>query len=110
MQFKTLFFAAALTAQSVFAMSSTQQGQVKQNEKDVQSEQSAQIHQLEALAHTFQSQRSQMDGILTLGAPILNASTIVGAITGLDTVLNTTTTAVANITAATLIQQLPVCY
>ncbi|KAM0456788.1 hypothetical protein ACHAPV_007079 [Trichoderma viride] len=107
MQFKTLFFAAALTAQSVFAMSSTQQGQVKQNEKDVQSEQSAQIHQLEALAHTFQSQRSQMDGILTLGAPILNASTIVGAITGLDTVLNTTTTAVANITAATLIQQLP---
>lgn len=110
MQFKTLFFAAALTAQSVFAMSSTQQGQVKQNEKNVQSEQSAQVQQLENLAHTIQSQRAQMDGILTLGAPTVNASVITGTLNSINNVFATTGVAISNITAATLTQQLPVCY
>jgi hypothetical protein len=105
MLFKTLF-AAALTASSAFAMSSTQQGQIKQNDKSVQSEQ---IHQIENLAHTILSQQQQMDGILNLGAPALNATAITGTLGNLSNVFNTATTAISNITATTLAQQLPVC-
>ncbi|KAM0474500.1 hypothetical protein ACHAPX_007444 [Trichoderma viride] len=104
MLFKTLF-AAALTASSAFAMSSTQQGQIKQNDKSVQSEQ---IHQIENLAHTILSQQQQMDGILNLGAPALNATAITGTLGNLSNVFNTATTAISNITATTLAQQLPI--
>ncbi|PON22047.1 hypothetical protein TGAM01_v209117 [Trichoderma gamsii] len=103
MHFKTLF-AAALTASSVFAMSSTQQGQIKQNEKSVQSEQ---IQQLENLAHTIQSQQQQMDGILLVGAPTLNASAITSTLGSISAVFQTTGNAISNITATTLAQQLP---
>ncbi|KAL7923287.1 hypothetical protein ACQKWADRAFT_312386 [Trichoderma austrokoningii] len=103
MQFKALF-AAVLSAQSVFAMSSTQQGQIKQNDKSIQMEQ---IHQLEDLAQTIQAQRQQMAGILTPGAPLINASTIATELGGLATVLSTAAAAVSNITAATLVQQFP---
>ncbi|EHK43789.1 hypothetical protein TRIATDRAFT_86883 [Trichoderma atroviride IMI 206040] len=106
MQFKTLFFAAALMAQSAFAMSSTQQGQVKPNEKNVQSEQSAQIHQLENLAHTMQSQRAQ-DSILLIGAPPLNASTIVTTIAAINAALGTTDALISAVTNATIVQNLP---
>ncbi|KAK1248243.1 hypothetical protein MKX08_006463 [Trichoderma sp. CBMAI-0020] len=105
MQFKTLFFAAALTAQSVFAMSSSQQGQIKQNEKDVQS---AQIHQLEDLAHTFQAQQSQMNGMLTIGAPPLNASAIVISTNAVSAILTAGAIVANNATPATLYQVLPV--
>lgn len=105
MQFKALF-AAALTAQSVFAMSSTQQGQIKQNEKSVQSEQ---IQQLENLAHTIQAQQQQNDGPVVIGAPTLNASVITGTLANISTVFSTTSNAIANITSDTLAQQLPVC-
>lgn len=105
MQFKALF-AAALTAQSAFAMSSTQQGQIKQNEKSVQSEQ---IHQLENLAQTIHAQQQQMDGIILPGAPTINASVITGTLSSIATVFSTTGNAIANITSNTLAQQLPVC-
>lgn len=101
MQFKTLF-AAALTAQSVYAISSTQQAQ--------KAEQSMQIHQLQDLANTIHTQQIAADGILLLGAPTLNASVITTTLNSIANVFSTTGTAISNITATTLAQQLPVCY
>ncbi|KAL6898879.1 hypothetical protein GGI43DRAFT_71098 [Trichoderma evansii] len=98
MQFKTLF-AAALTAQSVYAISSTQQAQ--------KAEQSMQIHQLQDLANTIHTQQMAADGILTLGAPTLNASTITTTLNSVANLLSTTGTAISNITATTFVQQLP---
>lgn len=110
MQFKALFLAAVLTAQSAYAMASTQQGQIQQNEKNMQSEQSTQIHQLEELAHTIHTQQMAQDGILLVGAPTLNASVITSTLNSVSNLFSTTGTAISAITATTLVQQLPVSY
>ncbi|PTB44618.1 uncharacterized protein TrAFT101_003167 [Trichoderma asperellum] len=107
MQFKALFLAAVLTAQSAYAMASTQQGQIQQNEKNMQSEQSTQIHQLEELAHTIHTQQMAQDGILLVGAPTLNASVITSTLNSVSNLFSTTGTAISAITATTLVQQLP---
>ncbi|KAM0254500.1 hypothetical protein ACHAQJ_006719 [Trichoderma viride] len=103
MQFKVLsVLATALSVQTAYAMSSTQQGQAKE-----QSEQSMQIHQLQQLAQEIHTKQSAEAGILDLGLPTLNASAITGTLNSVATVFSTTGSAISNITAVTLAQQLP---
>ncbi|KAL7797421.1 hypothetical protein V8C37DRAFT_400018 [Trichoderma ceciliae] len=104
MQFKVLsLLAAVLTVQSTaYAISSTQQGKSQQ-----QSEQSQQIHQLEQLAQEIQTQQSAELRQLDIGLPTLNASGITDALNSVSNVFATTGSAISNITAVTLAQQLP---
>ncbi|EHK23359.1 uncharacterized protein TRIVIDRAFT_199739 [Trichoderma virens Gv29-8] len=103
MQFKLLsVLATALTVQSAYAMSSTQQGQAQQ-----QSEQSQQVHQLEQLAHEIHVHQMTELHQLDIGLPALNASAITATLNSVSNVFATTGTAISNITAVTLAQQLP---
>jgi hypothetical protein len=109
MQVKILsLFAAALTVQSAYAISSTQQGQALQQSE--QSEQSKQIHQLQQIAQDFQTKQATEAGILDFGLPTLNATGITSTLNSVANVFATTGNAISNITSATLAQQLPVCY
>ncbi|KAL6870346.1 hypothetical protein J3F83DRAFT_714442 [Trichoderma novae-zelandiae] len=103
MQFKLLsVLATALTVQSAYAMSSTQQGQALS-----QSEQSQRAHQLDQLAQDIQAQQVAELQQLDIGAPSLNASAITSTLNNISNVFATTGTAVSNITAVTLAQQFP---
>ncbi|KAL7951294.1 hypothetical protein V8C42DRAFT_339266 [Trichoderma barbatum] len=103
MQFKILsILATALTVQTAYAISSTQQGQSQQ-----QSEQSKQIHQLEQLAHEIHTQQMTELHQLDIGLPALNATGITATLNSVANVFATTGNAISNITAVTLAQQLP---
>ncbi|KAL7932515.1 hypothetical protein V8C35DRAFT_76865 [Trichoderma chlorosporum] len=103
MQFKLMsVLATALSVQTAYAMSSTQQGQAQQ-----QSEQSQQIHQLEQLAHQIHVQQMTELHQLDIGLPALNASGIAATLNNLTGVFQTAGDAISNITATTLAQQLP---
>ncbi|KAF3059096.1 hypothetical protein CFAM422_011651 [Trichoderma lentiforme] len=106
MQFKLIsILATALTVQSAYAMSATQQGQAM--EQSEQSEQSKQVHQLEELAHHIHVQQMtelhQLD--ISLLAP--NATSITSTLNSVANVFTTTGNAISNITSVTLAQQLP---
>ncbi|KAL7905616.1 hypothetical protein GGI35DRAFT_483339 [Trichoderma velutinum] len=103
MQFKLIsILATALTVQSAYAMSATQQGQAME-----QSEQSKHVHQLEQLAHEIHVQQMTELHQLDIGLPALNASGITTTLNSVANVFATTGTAISNITAVTLAQQLP---
>ncbi|KAL7790074.1 hypothetical protein V8C43DRAFT_323147 [Trichoderma afarasin] len=103
MQFKLIsILATALTVQSAYAMSATQQGQAME-----QSEQSKQVHQLEELAHHIHVQQMTELNQLDIALPQLNASAITSTLNSVANVFATTGNAISNITAVTLAQQLP---
>ncbi|KAL6813839.1 hypothetical protein J3E69DRAFT_371083 [Trichoderma sp. SZMC 28015] len=103
MQFKLIsILATALTVQSAYAMSATQQGQAME-----QSEQSKQVHQLEELAHHIHAQQMTELHQLDIALPQLNASAITSTLNSVANVFATTGNAISNITAVTLAQQLP---
>lgn len=104
MQFKLLsVFAAALTVQSAYGMSTTQQGQAVQR-----SEQSQQVHQLEQLAQDIQTQQAAEIQQLDIGAPQINATALTSTLNSVSDALAVTGNSVSNITANTLAQQFPV--
>ncbi|KAH0529719.1 hypothetical protein TsFJ059_004428 [Trichoderma semiorbis] len=103
MQFKLIsILATALTVQSAYAMSATQQGQAME-----QSEQSKQVHQLEELAHHIHQKQMTELHQLDIALPQLNASSITSTLNSVANVFATTGNAISNITAVTLVQQLP---
>ncbi|QYS96287.1 hypothetical protein H0G86_003543 [Trichoderma simmonsii] len=103
MQFKLIsILATALTVQSAYAMSATQQGQAME-----QSEQSKQVHQLEELAHHIHQKQMTELHQLDIDLPQLNASGITSTLNSVANVFATTGNAISNITAVTLAQQLP---
>lgn len=103
MQFKLLsVFAAALTVQSAYGMSTTQQGQAVQR-----SEQSQQVHQLEQLAQDIQTQQAAEIQQLDIGAPQINATALTSTLNSVSDALAVTGNSVSNITANTLAQQFP---
>lgn len=109
MQFKLIsLLATAMTVQSAYAMSSTQQGQAK--EQGEQSMQSMQVHQLEMLAQDIQMQQMKELRQLDFGLPTINASALTSTLNNISDVFVTTGLAISNITAVTLVQQLPVSY
>lgn len=103
MQFKLIsILATALTVQSAYAMSATQQGKAME-----QSEQSEQVHQLEQLAHHIHVTQMTELHQLNIALPALNASAITITLNSVANVFQTTGNAISNITATTLAQQLP---
>ncbi|KAK4074053.1 hypothetical protein Trihar35433_3527 [Trichoderma harzianum] len=103
MQFKLIsILATALTVQSAYAMSATQQGQAME-----QSEQSKQVHQLEELAHHIHQKQMTELHQLDIDLPQLNASGITSTLNSVANVFATTGNAISNITSVTLAQQLP---
>ncbi|KAL5082904.1 hypothetical protein Trisim1_002713 [Trichoderma cf. simile WF8] len=103
MQFKLIsILATALTVQSAYAMSATQQGQAME-----QSEQSKQVHQLEELAHHIHVQQMTELHQLDIGLLGLNATSITSTLDSVANVFTTTGNAISNITSVTLAQQLP---
>ncbi|KAJ4862112.1 hypothetical protein T069G_03066 [Trichoderma breve] len=103
MQFKLIsILATALTVQSAYAMSATQQGQAME-----QSEQSKQVHQLEELAHHIHVQQMTELHQLDIGLLGLNATSITSTLNSVANVFTTTGNAISNITSVTLAQQLP---
>ncbi|KAL6815920.1 hypothetical protein GGI42DRAFT_312620 [Trichoderma sp. SZMC 28013] len=106
MQFKLIsILATALTVQSAYAMSATQQG--KAIEQSEQSEQSEQVHQLDQLAHQIHMKQMAELHQLDIALPQLNASAITSTLNSVANVFATTGNAISNITAVTLAQQLP---
>lgn len=103
MQFKLIsILATALTVQSAYAMSATQQGQAME-----QSEQSKQVHQLEELAHHIHQKQMTELHQLDIALPELNATGITSTLNSVANVFATTGNAISNITSVTLAQQLP---
>ncbi|KAL6692808.1 hypothetical protein J3F84DRAFT_351304 [Trichoderma pleuroticola] len=103
MQFKLIsILATALTVQSAYAMSATQQGKAME-----QSEQSEQVHQLEQLAHHIHAKQMTELHQLDIALPQLDASGITSTLNSVANVFATTGNAISNITAVTLAQQLP---
>ncbi|KAK0764715.1 hypothetical protein N5P37_002181 [Trichoderma harzianum] len=104
MQFKLIsILATALTVQSAYAMSATQQGQAME-----QSEQSKQVHQLEELAHHIHQKQMTELHQLDIALPELNATGITSTLNSVANVFATTGNAISNITSVTLAQQLPI--
>ncbi|EGR48922.1 uncharacterized protein TRIREDRAFT_106879 [Trichoderma reesei QM6a] len=103
MQFKLLsVFAAALTVQSAYGMSSSQQGKAIQ-----QSEQSQQVHQLEQLAQDIQTQQAAEIHQLDIGGAGLNATAVTATLNSVSDALAVAGNSVSNITSTTLAQQFP---
>ncbi|KAL7958357.1 hypothetical protein V8C34DRAFT_283125 [Trichoderma compactum] len=103
MQFKLIsILATALTVQSAYAMSATQQGKAVE-----QSEQSKQAHQLDQLAHQIHMKQMTELHQLDIALPALNATGITSTLNSVANVFATTGNAISNITAVTLAQQLP---
>ncbi|KKO96726.1 hypothetical protein THAR02_11173 [Trichoderma harzianum] len=103
MQFKLIsILATALTVQSAYAMSATQQGKAME-----QSEQSKQVHELEQLAHHIHEKQMTELHQLDIALPELNATAITSTLNSVANVFATTGNAISNITAVTIAQQLP---